>query len=192
MWASPRNSRTTRLIGRPGIFQNSVFGWDFYVNGQFQSSPADSTIGARADSTNQGIEVGVLMGCNAAPFYIDRLKLGSPGHSATYDFEGRGSTAHLEWSTDNKKVLDATRLRARQGQSFWMLGHSHGHTAAGPEWYTGNGTLWVKEYGSSKYRKYRDATFNFDRYASFKVAPKKRTLYKFTTSGSGVFTHGRK
>lgn len=163
------------------------FTWTFYpANGGAASSGGTDTIVGRAVNGNP-IRVGVMMGCNGNPYYIDNLILGGGGNTTTYNFERRGAMAHMEWSTDNKKVIEGSRLVTKYGQTFWMLGHSHGHSAAGAEWYDGLGTLWVKNYGSSQWVKAGAGEFYDIYYASFRRTATKRAQYFFSTTGSSVF-----
>lgn len=164
--------------------------WNQYDNGVFvQTWPSTFTVPAFTQylGNGNGVDLGVLMGCDGEAFYVDRLRVGSANTSSSYDFEGAPSMAHLEWSTDGETVRDGAGFVAGYKQKFWMLGHSHGHNGAVAEYYDGPGRLWARTWGQADFVPVADGSFTTQYYAGFAVQPTKRTEYWFSTTGSAVY-----
>ncbi|WP_107764293.1 hypothetical protein [Nocardioides terrigena] len=164
--------------------------WSQYDQGAFvQTWPGTYTVPGFTQflGNGNGVELGVLMGCDGEAFYADRLRVGSAATSSSYDLDGAPSMAHLEWSTDGETVRDGAGFIAGFQQKFWMLGHSHGHAGAVPEYYTGPGTLWSRTWGQTDFVRVADGTFDAQYYAGFAVRPSRRTEYWFSATGSPVY-----
>lgn len=178
---------------------NVGYYWSYYANGQFVSETEDAwTIQQWAAGEGATVaEVGVLLGCGGEQFYVDDMYVANAANTVSYDFEPASAppppppppphtVAHLEWSTNGRDVGTTDRLSIRYGQSIWLLGHSHVHTAAGNEWYSGIGTV--------RYQPTRGAAgslglkgFDPDFYAAYRVRPTQETVYRFTADATGSF-----
>jgi hypothetical protein len=169
---------------------NGARDW-FYYNENGALADQDSGLNIRDFAESRGGDgggawVGGLLGCDGERLFQDRLRLGRSGAVETFDFEGRSSRAHLEWSTDGRTVKDG-RLTLKYGQKVWMLGHMHGRDNT---YFTGKGTMYAKAYGSSRYRPVATHGYDPRYYAAFRMAPKRETTYRFASGGNDIYDSG--
>jgi hypothetical protein len=175
---------------------NWTYDWEWVLNGVDQGLRSATVQSFAGDSGYiASAQYDVLLGCNGQPFHLDAMAVSHNTDSVTYDFEPKPAPAppppppphpmaHLEWLASRGAVQTSDRLSISYGQSVWMLGHSHLHTASGNEWYSGFGTM-AEQPVDGPLRDLGRKGFTPDYYAAYKVSPTEETVYRFTADATG-------
>lgn len=199
---------------RPGFYIGfQIFSWTFsgfgstinFANSQLvwsyiDPNPANTVfnyvsatlpqLAAGIDGDARGAWIGVLMGCDGQPYYLDNLRVSTSVHQTTYDFEGAPSRTRLGWNIKGRKVKYQT-LKLSYGSKFWLLGDSWDPIARA--FIVGEGTLFQRTHGTSGIVADGRGGFDLESYAAFKRSPKRETTYWFGYGGSdwyGASTSG--
>lgn len=137
-----------------------------------------------------GAWIGFTQGCNGESFFFDDFHVGNQ----VYDFEGPTSThSHIEsWDGGTASggrdtaAIDGNRTIG-YGQQLDLLGHTHFMVNGNANYFTGNGSFYRLDYGSTTWTKVGDSAFTLDYYATQRVQPQRRTIYSYRFAGDQVY-----